>query len=78
MLAPNGTSSAIVHKVNADLRVALDDAEVAAKLAANGASARYMTPRRNSEHGGRSCSRCCGGEIGAVGSNSLRIGHHGH
>jgi tripartite-type tricarboxylate transporter receptor subunit TctC len=44
MLAPNGTPDAIVRKVNADLRVALDDPEVAAKLAANGAFARYMTP----------------------------------
>jgi tripartite-type tricarboxylate transporter receptor subunit TctC len=44
MLAPNGTSDAIVRKVNADLRVALDDPEVAGKLAANGAFARYMTP----------------------------------
>jgi tripartite-type tricarboxylate transporter receptor subunit TctC len=44
MLTPNGTPDAIVRKVNADLRLALDDPEVAAKLAANGAFARYMTP----------------------------------
>jgi tripartite-type tricarboxylate transporter receptor subunit TctC len=44
MLAPNGTPDAIVRKVHADLRAALDDPEVAAKLAANGAFARYMTP----------------------------------
>src|SRR6478609_1136348 len=36
MLAPNGTPEAIVRKVNADLRIGLDDPEVAAKLAANG------------------------------------------
>ena len=46
MLAPNGTPDAIVRKVNADLRMALDDPEVTAKLAANGAFARYMTPGR--------------------------------
>lgn len=44
MLAPNGTPDAIIRKVNADLRVALDDAEVNAKLAANGAFVRHLTP----------------------------------
>jgi tripartite-type tricarboxylate transporter receptor subunit TctC len=44
MLAPNGTSDAIVRKVNADLRTALDDPEVNAKLAANGAFVRHLTP----------------------------------
>jgi tripartite-type tricarboxylate transporter receptor subunit TctC len=44
MLAPNGTADTIVRKVNADLRTALDDPEVNAKLAANGAFVRYLTP----------------------------------
>jgi tripartite-type tricarboxylate transporter receptor subunit TctC len=44
MLAPNGTSDAIVRKVNADLRKALDDPEVKARFAANGAFVRHMTP----------------------------------
>ena len=44
MLAPNGTPDTIVRKVNADLRMALADPEVTAKLAANGAFARYLTP----------------------------------
>jgi len=44
MLAPNGTSDSIVRKVNADLRTALDDPEVNAKLAANGAYVRHLTP----------------------------------
>lgn len=44
MLAPVGTSDAIVRKVNADLRAAVEDKEVTAKFAANGAFTRYMTP----------------------------------
>src|SRR5262245_8618699 len=44
MLAPLGTPDAIVRKVNADLRQALDDPEVNAKLAANGAFVRHMSP----------------------------------
>ena len=44
MLAPIGTPDAIVRKVNADLRKALDDPEVNAKFAANGAFVRHMTP----------------------------------
>jgi tripartite-type tricarboxylate transporter receptor subunit TctC len=44
MLAPLGTPDAIVKKVNADLRVALDDPEVNAKLAANGAFVRHISP----------------------------------
>jgi len=44
MVAPIGTSDAIVRKVNADQRKALDDPEVNGKLAANGAFVRHMTP----------------------------------
>jgi tripartite-type tricarboxylate transporter receptor subunit TctC len=44
MVAPVGTPDAIVKKVNADLRVALDDPDVNAKLAANGAFVRHLTP----------------------------------
>ncbi len=44
MLAPLGTSETIVKKVNADLRVALDDADVNGKLAANGAFVRHISP----------------------------------
>jgi len=44
MLAPLGTPDAIVKKINADLRVALDDPEVNAKLAANGAFVRHISP----------------------------------
>ena len=44
MLAPVGTPDAIVKKVNADLRIALDDPEVNAKLAANGAYVRHIAP----------------------------------
>jgi tripartite-type tricarboxylate transporter receptor subunit TctC len=46
MLAPVGTPDAIVRKVNADLRVALDDPDVKSKLAANGGFPRYMTPEQ--------------------------------
>ena len=45
-MAPLGTPDAIVRKVNADLRVALDDAQVKAKLQANGAFVKYMTPEQ--------------------------------
>jgi tripartite-type tricarboxylate transporter receptor subunit TctC len=44
MLAPVGTPDAIIRKVHADLRTALDDPEVKAKFAANGAFVRHMTP----------------------------------
>jgi len=44
MLAPLGTPDAIVRKVNADLRVALDDPDVKTKLAANGGFVRHSTP----------------------------------
>lgn len=44
MLAPTGTPDAIVRKVNADIRMALEDPEVNAKFAANGAFVRHMTP----------------------------------
>jgi tripartite-type tricarboxylate transporter receptor subunit TctC len=44
VVAPLGTPDAIVRKVNADLRVALDDAEVKAKFQANGAFVKHMTP----------------------------------
>ena len=44
MLAPAGTPDAIVKKVHADLRVALDDPDVRAKFAANGGFVRHITP----------------------------------
>jgi tripartite-type tricarboxylate transporter receptor subunit TctC len=44
MLAPVGTPDAIIRKVNADLRVALQDKDLLAKFAANGAFTQYMTP----------------------------------
>jgi len=44
MLAPAGTPDAVVKKVHADLRTALDDPDVRAKLAANGAFVRHITP----------------------------------
>src|SRR5882757_3672597 len=44
MVAPLGTPDAVVRKVNADLRAALDDPEVNAKFASNGAFVRHMTP----------------------------------
>ena len=44
MLAPLGTPDAIIRKVHADLRTALDDPEVKAKFAANGAFVRHMSP----------------------------------
>jgi tripartite-type tricarboxylate transporter receptor subunit TctC len=44
MVAPIGTPDAIIRKVSADLRTAVEDKEVSAKFAANGAFTRYMTP----------------------------------
>ena len=44
MLAPAGTPDAVVKKVHADLRTALDDPDVRAKFAANGAFVRHITP----------------------------------
>lgn len=44
MLAPNGTPDAIVRKVHADLRTALDDPEVRGKFQANGAFVKHMAP----------------------------------
>jgi len=44
IVAPLGTSDDVVRKVNADLRAAVEDKQVAAKFAANGAYTRYMTP----------------------------------
>src|SRR5580704_13049331 len=44
MLAPLGTPDAIIRKVNADLRTAVEDKEVSDKFALNGAYTRYMTP----------------------------------
>ncbi len=44
IVAPLGAPDAIVRKVNADLRAAVEDKQVAAKFAANGAYTRYMTP----------------------------------
>jgi tripartite-type tricarboxylate transporter receptor subunit TctC len=44
IVAPLGTPDAIVRKVNADLRVALEDPEVKSKFQANGAFVKHMTP----------------------------------
>jgi tripartite-type tricarboxylate transporter receptor subunit TctC len=44
LLAPLGTPDAVIRKVNADLRSAVEDKDVSAKFAANGAYTRYMTP----------------------------------
>jgi len=44
MLAPNGTSAAIISKINADMRTTTDDPEVKQKLAALGAFVRPMSP----------------------------------
>jgi tripartite-type tricarboxylate transporter receptor subunit TctC len=49
MLAPLGTPESIIQKVNADLRTALEDQEVLAKFAQNGAFVRYMTPGDTTE-----------------------------
>jgi tripartite-type tricarboxylate transporter receptor subunit TctC len=46
MVAPVGTPDAIVRKVNADLRKVLDDPEVVAKLSANGAYIRHLSPEQ--------------------------------
>lgn len=46
MVAPLGTPEAVIRKANVDLRTAVDDTEVAAKFAANGAFTRYMTPEQ--------------------------------
>jgi tripartite-type tricarboxylate transporter receptor subunit TctC len=46
MVAPLGTPDAVVKKLNADLRIALDDPEVNAKLAANGAFVRHISPQQ--------------------------------
>jgi tripartite-type tricarboxylate transporter receptor subunit TctC len=48
MVAPAGTPDAIIRKVNADLRTALEDKDLLAKFAANGAFTRYMTPEETS------------------------------
>jgi tripartite-type tricarboxylate transporter receptor subunit TctC len=44
LLAPSGTPGAVIRKINADLRIAVEDKEISAKFAANGAYTRYMTP----------------------------------
>jgi len=44
LLAPVGTPEAIIRKVNADMKTALADPEVSAKLAANGGYVRHSTP----------------------------------
>jgi tripartite-type tricarboxylate transporter receptor subunit TctC len=49
LVAPLGTPDAIVRKVNKDLWTALNDPDVKAKYAANGAFLRYMTPEQVTE-----------------------------
>ena len=44
LVAPLGTPDGIIRKVNADLNKAVDDPELRAKFAANGAFVRHMTP----------------------------------
>ena len=44
LVAPLGTPEAVIRKVNADLRTALEDTDVNAKLAANGGFPRHSTP----------------------------------
>jgi tripartite-type tricarboxylate transporter receptor subunit TctC len=44
LVAPVGTPQAIIRKVNADMKVALADPDVSAKLAANGGFVRHSTP----------------------------------
>lgn len=44
LMAPTGTSQAIVQKVNADLKIALADAELIQKFAAIGTYPHHMTP----------------------------------
>ena len=46
LLAPIGTPEAIIRKASADLRKALDDAELKTKLAALGAYLHPMTPEQ--------------------------------
>ncbi len=45
LLAPKGTPKAVIDKVNADMRVVLDDPDVRKRLAANGAFVRHMSPQ---------------------------------
>jgi tripartite-type tricarboxylate transporter receptor subunit TctC len=49
MLAPSGTPDAIIRKVHADLRTALEDRDVRSKFEANGAFVRHMTPEQVTE-----------------------------
>ncbi len=44
LLAPKGTPEPILRKVHNDMRIALDDPELRAKLALNGGFVRHMTP----------------------------------
>jgi tripartite-type tricarboxylate transporter receptor subunit TctC len=44
LVAPLGTPDAIIRKVNMDLNKAVDDPDLRAKFAANGAFVRHMTP----------------------------------
>ena len=44
MVAPLGTPEAVIRKINADLRIALDDPDVKTKLAANGGFVRHSSP----------------------------------
>jgi tripartite-type tricarboxylate transporter receptor subunit TctC len=44
MLAPRGTPETIIRKINADLKIALADADVMTKLAANGGFVWHSTP----------------------------------
>jgi tripartite-type tricarboxylate transporter receptor subunit TctC len=46
IVAPVGTPDTIIRKVNADLRTALEDQDLLAKFAHNGAFTRYMTPEQ--------------------------------
>jgi tripartite-type tricarboxylate transporter receptor subunit TctC len=43
-VAPLGTPDNIIAKMNADIRIAQEDPDLIAKLAANGGETRYMTP----------------------------------
>src|SRR5215210_455697 len=49
MLAPLGTPDAIIRKVHADLRTALEYPDVKTRFAANGAFVRHMTPEQVTE-----------------------------
>jgi tripartite-type tricarboxylate transporter receptor subunit TctC len=44
LLAPVGTPEPVIRKIHADMRTALDDPDIRAKLAANGGFVRHMTP----------------------------------